>query len=275
MTTPYGSNAERVERLLRAFHAGDDATVLALVDPAIELVPMVVRAGLTPGPYRGIDGLRAYLSDEEAAVERGFFARRLRAVDDTVVVFGDLIHNGDHTLTPAIWIWRLRDGLATHGAVVSDETALRVRHSRRSSVATRQRPLVPLWLALPAVPESVGEARHAMRVWAENLTLTPVERDAILLALSEAATNAVRHGYAGGSVQDAVRIRAEIEGSRVLVTVEDDGVGLDTLASDPGLGMGLPLLGVLAETVEFSSPPDRSQGSEVRMWFPLESLATP
>ena len=50
-----------------------------------------MRAGLVPEPYRGIDGLRAYLSDERAAaVERGFLTRRLRAVRDTVVVFGDL-----------------------------------------------------------------------------------------------------------------------------------------------------------------------------------------
>ena len=60
------------------------------------------------------------------------------------------------------------------------------------------------------------------------------------------------------------------------MTVEDDGVGLDDpIASDPGLGMGLPLLGMLAETVAFISAPERAQGSEVRMWFPLESLATP
>ena len=121
MATPTGSNAERVELLLRAFKARDDDTVLQLVDPAIELVPLVVRAGVVPEPYRGIDGLRAYLADEEAAaVERGFLADRLRAVADTVVVFGNVIHDGDPTETPAIWVWRLRDGLATHGAVVSE-----------------------------------------------------------------------------------------------------------------------------------------------------------
>ena len=266
-----GSNAERVELLLRAFRARDDDTVLQLVDPAIELVPLVVRAGLVPEPYRGIEGLRAYLADEEAAaVERGFLADRLRAVDDTVVVFGHVIHDGDATGTPAFWVWRLRDGLATHGAVVSNETALRARHRRRRvEAAPEGAARAPLWLALPAVPESVGEARHALRVWAENLRLTRLERDGILLALSEAATNAVRHAYPRRSGTEAVRISAEIDSGRLLVSVEDDGVGLAALPADPGLGMGLPLLGTLTEAVTFISGPERAHGSQVQMWFPL------
>ena len=271
MATSDGSNAARVEQLLGAFRAGDDDTVLDLVDPAIELVPLVVRAGLVPGPYRGVDGLRAYLADgEAAAVERGFFPDRLRAVADTVVVFGHVIHDGDATQTPAIWVWRLRDGLATHGAMVSDETALRARHGRRFvGAAPGGGARAPLWLALPAVPESVADARHALRLWAETLPLTREDRDGLLLALSEAATNVVRHAYPRGSSTEAVRISAEIDDGRLLVTVEDDGVGLAALAPDPGLGMGLPLLGILSETVALVSAPERTRGSEVQMWFPL------
>ena len=273
MATPTGSNAERVELLLRAFKARDDETVLQLVDPAIELVPLVVRAGVVPEPYRGIEGLRAYLADEEAAaVERGFLADRLRAVADTVVVFGNVIHDGDPTETPAIWVWRLRDGLATHGAVVSNETALRARHGwRRVGAAPPGAARAPLWLALPAVPESVGEARHALRVWLQNLVLTTEECDAILLALSEAATNAVRHAYPRRSGDEAVRISAEIDSGRLLVTVEDDGVGLAAFPTDPGLGMGLPLLGTLTQAVAFISAPERARGSQVQMWFPLSA----
>ena len=273
MATQDGSNAERVELLLRAFKARDDDTVLQLVDPAIELVPLVVRAGLVPEPYRGLEGLRAYLADDEAAaVERGFLADRLRAVADTVVVFGHVIHAGDPTETPAIWVWRLRDGLATHGAVVSNETALRARHGWRFvGAAPPGAARAPLWLALPAVPESVGEARHALRVWLQNLVLTTEERDGILLALSEAATNAVRHAYPRGSGTEAVRISAEIDGGRLLVTTEDDGVGIATLPTDPGLGMGLPLLGTLTEAVAFISEPDRTRGTQVQMWFPLSA----
>ena len=247
------------------------------MDPAIELVPLVVRAGLVPEPYRGIDGLRAYLADEEAAaVERGFLADRLRAVDDTVVVFGDVIHDGDHTQTPAIWVWRLRDGLATHGAVVSNETALRARHSRRClGRRAPSAPRAPLWLALPAVPESVGEARHALRVWAAepDADQRRARRDPARALRGRHQRGAAR--LPGRSGDEAVRISAEIDSSRLLVTVEDDGVGLAAFPTDPGLGMGLPLLGTLTQAVAFISAPERARGSQVQMWFPLSRRDAP
>ena len=59
------------------------------------------------------------------------------------------------------------------------------------------------------------------------------------------------------------------------MAVEDDGVGLAARSRNPGLGVGLPLLGKLAETVALISAPERGQGSEVLMWFPLASLASP
>ena len=124
------------------------------------------------------------------------------------------------------------------------------------------------------MPESVGEARHALRGWAENLTLTAASATAILLALSEAATNAVRHGYPGGAPEEAVRIHAEIDGGRLLL----DGRGRRRRARgsppDPGLGIGLPVLGKLADAVAIVSAPERGAGTEVQMWFALESLAT-
>ena len=127
MTTALkGSNTDRVRLLLRALGRGDDETVLELVDPAVELVPLVLRAGLVPEPYRGINGVRAYLEDTEAAeIERGFVMWRLRAIRETVVVFGHLCQDGTVARTPAIWVWRLRDGLATHGAVLADASTLR------------------------------------------------------------------------------------------------------------------------------------------------------
>lgn len=270
-----GSNTERVRLLLRALGQRDDETVLELVDPAIELVPLVVRAGLVPEPYRGINGVRAYLEDTEAAeIERGFVMGRLRAIRETVVVFGHLCQDGTVARTPAIWVWRLRGGLATHGAVVGDESALRGKALAGSGSAAALRPVArpALWLELPAVAESVGQARHAVRIWADNLTLTSRERTTIMLAVSEAATNAVRHAYPHGMAPGGFRVRAEVDGGRLLVTLEDDGVGLDARPTATGLGLGLPLLGQLASAVQLVSAPERERGSDVRMWFALESL---
>ncbi|MDP9133284.1 MAG: ATP-binding protein [Actinomycetota bacterium] len=257
-----------MQKLLSAFGAGDQDTVLGLLDPAIELVPLVVRAGLVPEAYRGIDGVRAYFQDPRAAsVERSFVVTRLRSTRDTVVAFGHLLPDGAGLPAPAVWVWRLREGLVTHGDLVSDASVLGAERfmpgDGRSS----------LWLELPAAPECIAEARHAVRVWAENLTPTEAERDAITLAVSEAATNVVRHAYPGNGAHATFRIRADVEDGQVHVRLEDDGVGLGAISTDPGLGVGIPLLGRLASGVTLVSAPERAAGCEVRMWFPLDSLA--
>ena len=53
----------------------------------------------------------------------------------------------------------------------------------------------------------------------------------------------------------------------------DDGVGLGASSSNPGLGIGMPLLSTLADTLMLVGPPERSRGLEVRMWFAFASLA--
>jgi serine/threonine-protein kinase RsbW len=259
------SNTDRVETLLGAFGAGDEDAVLELVDPAIELVPLVVHAGIVPEPYHGRDGVRAYLEDAWAArIERSFTVTKLRATRDTVVVFGHLLHEGEVAPKPALWIWRLREGLATHGALVSDASVLQNGGARFGRAR--------LWLELPAAPECIAEARHAVRLWSENLTPTAEELDAITLAVSEAATNVVRHAYPGNGAHATFRIRADVDEWRVRVTLEDDGVGLGAISTHPGLGIGIPLLGRLATGVTLVSAPERPAGCEVRMWFALDSL---
>ena len=270
--TPTQSNVVQVERLLSALSAGDDATVLGLVDPSIELVPLAVAAGLVPDAYHGLDGTRAYLEDADAVeVERGFVATRVSGAQDVVVAFGDLPVGAAGDTMPALWIWHLRNGQITHGALVSDEGALRAARDAPAAAAPRR---AALRLALPALPVSAGDARHVLDLWAQNLGPTKPERNDLLLAVSEAATNAIRHAYPEGTENAAFRLDAEISDDRLQVVLSDDGVGLGASSSNPGLGMGLPLLGTLADTLMLLGPPERSRGLEVRMWFAFASLAT-
>jgi serine/threonine-protein kinase RsbW len=268
---PVRSNVVQVERLMSALSAGDDATVLRLVDPGIELVPLVVSAGLMPDAYHGLDGIRAYLEDDDAVdVERGFIATRVRGAEDTVVAFGDLPDGTSDATIPALWIWRLRNSQVTHGTLVSDEGALRAARAAPAAAAPGRS---ALRLALSALPSSAGDARHALDLWVQNLEPTRPERNDLLLAVSEAATNVIRHAYPARAEGTTFRLGAEISDGRVQVVVTDDGVGLGGSSSDPGLGMGLPLLGTLADTLTLVGPPERSRGVEVRMWFAFASLA--
>lgn len=267
---PVRSNVEQVERLMSALSAGDDPTVLGLVDPAVELVPLVVAAGLMPDAYHGLDGIRAYLGDADAVdVERGFVATRVRGARDTVLAFGDLAADAAGDTMPALWIWRLRKGQITHGTLVSDEGAMRAARAAPGAAALGRR---ALRLALSALPESAGDARHVVDLWTQNLKPTRPERNDVLLAVSEAATNVIRHAYPGGRESAAFRLDAEINDGRLRVVVADDGAGLGASSANPGLGMGLPLLSTLADTLMLVGPPERSRGLEVRMWFALASL---
>jgi serine/threonine-protein kinase RsbW len=268
---PIRSNVAQVERLLEALRAGDDATVLGLADPAIELIPLVVSAGLMPDAYHGLEGMHAYLEDSDAVdVERGFVATRVRGAQDTVVAFGDLPDGGAGATMPALWIWRFRNGQVTHGTLVSDGSALRAVRAVPAAAAPCR---AALRLALSALPASAGDARHAVDLWAQNLRPTKPERNDLLLAVSEAATNVIRHAYPQGTEGATFRLDAEISDDRLQVVVTDDGVGLGASSSNPGLGMGLPLLGTLADTLMLVGPPERSRGLEVRMSFALASLS--
>jgi signal transduction histidine kinase len=83
----------------------------------------------------------------------------------------------------------------------------------------------------------------------------------------EATSNAVRHGHAG-----VVSIRLAVDASHVLLTIQDDGVGIGSVES-PGSGMGLRSMryraGVLDGTVEIAPLPEA--GTRVRCRAPMRS----
>ena len=89
-------------------------------------------------------------------------------------------------------------------------------------------------LTLPAQPESVPRARHAVQDFAEDCDADQV---AVATAVSEAVSNAVVHAYREGPPPGEVRIRAFQESGELVVIVEDDGVGMKPNPGSEGLGM--------------------------------------
>jgi anti-sigma regulatory factor (Ser/Thr protein kinase) len=123
-------------------------------------------------------------------------------------------------------------------------------------------------LRVPAVPQSVGELRHALSAQLETLPVPTELVEDIGLAVSEAATNAVLHAYLGATQPGPLLLSARLMDDRVHVVVRDHGRGMTPRPDSPGLGLGLPLMTRLADAVQISTHPEG--GTEVRMTFTVE-----
>ena len=143
------------------------------------------------------------------------------------------------------------------------ETLSRVSGARsRRTVAMTAAP--DLELTLPARAENVAVIRHVIGGVGEALSLDPEVLADVKLALSEACANAVIHAYAedGAGLMD---VSLDVAPSLLAFVVRDHGRGMSPRADSPGLGVGLPLIASLAESLELSNGTDG--GTEVRMTF--------
>jgi len=118
---------------------------------------------------------------------------------------------------------------------------------------------------LPATPASVGELRSAVRAFALANGAEYRALAAIVLAVSEAAANAVVHAYREMEV-GLVRVDADVEDGTIEIVVADDGGGF-TDAPAPGLGLGLAFMSQRALAFEVRDRP--AGGIEAWMRFPL------
>ena len=126
--------------------------------------------------------------------------------------------------------------------------------------------LAESWLAEPA---SVPRARGAVVALAQSAGATADALDDVRLAVSEAVTNVVMHAYAG-SEPGPVHVKARVERRRLLVEVSDEGGGLRARPDSPGLGVGLPLIAAVTETLQVSN--SDGEPSRVTMTFDLDAL---
>src|SRR3954452_19567237 len=102
---------------------------------------------------------------------------------------------------------------------------------------------------LPAEPRSAPRARRAVL---DALRGIAVDRDAIGVVVTEAVTNAVVHAYRDRNAPGRVHVSASLDDEGVEVAVDDDGLGMSPRVDSPGIGLGLPLMGDLADRGEGS-----------------------
>lgn len=126
-------------------------------------------------------------------------------------------------------------------------------------------------LELLSIPENVGMARLLVAMVAAQGDFTVAEVDEVKLAVSEAVTNAVVHGY-GSKPDRTIRLEASLENGLLEVAVTDQGRGIENLAlamqpavsSDPDrMGLGFCFMESHMDSLHVDSQPGR--GTRVLM----------
>jgi serine/threonine-protein kinase RsbW len=130
----------------------------------------------------------------------------------------------------------------------------------RVTATTTERPRFEL--RLPASPATVPQVRRALMRFASAHGVP--EASDIGLAVTEAVTNAILHAYRDGESGE-MRVVACAEPDRLVVVVRDYGCGMSPRPDSPGLGMGLSIIGRLADELNIECPADG--GTRLRMHF--------
>ena len=125
--------------------------------------------------------------------------------------------------------------------------------------------------SIPAVAAEIGALRRSIVRYATGQNIADPPISDIKLAVCEAVTNAIVHGYTNaepGTV--TVLVNVDTDTAQVTVTVTDDGSGMHPRPDSPGLGLGLPLITTVAKTAKISAGPG-GLGTLVKMTFGLDS----
>jgi serine/threonine-protein kinase RsbW len=124
-------------------------------------------------------------------------------------------------------------------------------------------------LTIPAKPEYITLGRLALTGLAR---LRPVGAELLAdlkLALTEAASNSVRHAY--NDTAGHVQITYALDGDRLAIEVVDEGTGFgppserieDELGELSEGGLGIAIINAIADELEFGTGPD-GRGSRLR-----------
>ena len=94
--------------------------------------------------------------------------------------------------------------------------------------------------------------------------------DAVRLAVSEAVSNVVMHGYRARPA-GAFTVAVVQDGDELRVIVRDQGGGMEPRSDSPGAGFGLPLIESVTESLSVDVA--TGGGTEVCMTFGLHPLS--
>ena len=127
----------------------------------------------------------------------------------------------------------------------------------------------PLRIQLPAIPASLAVIRAGLRSWLPTAAVGAAAAGEILLAVGEAASNAVEHAVRGATRDVEVEVTARATATGLALTIKDNGRWHLPASNAPGQrGHGSRLMRALVDTVTITPTP---QGTTVEMRKELHS----
>lgn len=132
-------------------------------------------------------------------------------------------------------------------------------------------PVNRMRIEFTSLPANVGFARVAAAAFASQLDFTLNELEEIKVAISEAVTNAIVHGYENRADR-MVALTVEIKKGTLKIVVEDTGKGIEDIekalqpaySTDPErMGLGFSFMQSFSENLQVESEP--GAGTRVTM----------
>jgi two-component sensor histidine kinase len=112
------------------------------------------------------------------------------------------------------------------------------------------------------------EQGHKIIVEAAPLRIATDKAVSVGVIVNELITNALKYAFPGGK-GGTIRVRLAKPDDRVVLTVEDDGVGYDDDTAPKGTGLGTLIIGAMARTLQGSVERQPSEtGSRAVLTFP-------
>jgi serine/threonine-protein kinase RsbW len=127
---------------------------------------------------------------------------------------------------------------------------------------------VTVRLTIPARAEYITLCRLALTGIARLRELSDELLADLKLALTEAASNSVRHAY-GGTDVGVVQISYQLFPDRLVIEVVDEGEGFDPVVAEDNVdelsegGLGIAIIRAIADEVEIGAQPG-GKGSRLR-----------
>jgi integral membrane sensor domain MASE1/anti-sigma regulatory factor (Ser/Thr protein kinase) len=169
----------------------------------------------------------------------GLVERRTERIDDRLELLQRAAGEAPDDLEAACD--HLIDSLLDHGPA-DDVAVLAVRPLSLTSV--------PLHLRAPARPETVATTRRAVGHWLRENNVGRDEAFDVMVAATEAYTNAVLHAY--GVAEGVVELDASIERNALRVTIRDQGTWRSPMPGHDGCGL-MMMRALMTEVVIESS----------------------